>query len=115
MGKHPPSVPYFAFAQGMVAIFPAMVTALYLLWKHTLTGGGIWISLVNSFVAGGVCGLVLGTVYNLLGRPAEGSRFFTAILTSIMILLTLAIGIAIPFLTVKHGVALIWKWNLGFA
>ena len=85
MDKPPPSVPYFAFAQGMLALFPATVTALILFGKDILTGGGVWISLVNSFVAGGVCGLVVGTAYNLLGRPAEGSRSLTTIFTSLMI------------------------------
>jgi hypothetical protein len=105
------SIPLFAFAQGMLALFPAIVTALVLLAKGTLTGAGVWISLVNSLLAGAVVGLVVGTIYSVLARPAEGSRSFAAILTAFMILLTLGIGIVIPVLTAQHNAALIWKWN----
>lgn len=111
LGGHPPSVPFFAFAQGMLSLFSSFITGLFLLFKADFAWKGIGISLVNSFLIAFLAGLVTGSLYNALLRPAEGQQIIAKVLTTLILLLTLGIGLGITVLTYKQGGAVIWTWT----
>ncbi len=111
MNNSPPSVSTLAFAMGLGSAFFSVVIAIILVAKDVLTWGGVWTSCVNCFVAGGLAGLMIGTLYNISGRIAEGSRILSAILVTLMMLLVLAIAIAVPILTSHRSSMFIWQWN----
>ena len=107
MAARRPSV--LAMAQALLSSLVAAVTAIFLYWQESLSGSGIWVSVVNAFILAAVAGVTIGIIYNFLGRVAEGSRVLSGIFSAATLSVALAIGVAVPIKTSTNDEQYIWN------